>query len=625
MVKAYYYFSLGPVQEFVGKARRLRDYWTGSYLLSYLSKHAMEEVCKNGGQIVFPPFSKDKESIEAYKNDEIGSFPNRFQAVVPMNFDPTCCEKRIKEIWREIAEYVWTKHISGIAPLGRNTKEIWNRQVEGFWHMTWVMSDEENDALLDIRKNWRSYVPTVEPGDKCTLFGNLQEISGYIGSSMKGEVTKQKLFWKRMQSELASLDLKDGERLSAIALIKRVFPRVYNEFEKTTFPENFPSTTYMSAISWMERSVKEEKKLAVEFLKEARNLKGSDSEAKADIRCLNNVAGDNKALKNFISLDGNFFYSHTLLNDILWGNRDRSIRESLDNKLKKINERIGFEPDTYYALLSMDGDKIGAILQENRDRKTEISQAITAFSKSVPGIIKANNGRVIYAGGEDVFAILPVYTAIDAAIEMRKKYSKLFEEVFGSNELATISAAIIFAHHHAPLTKVYSEIQVLLDREAKKKYGRSTLAISTWNTGGPDLVWAMPWQCFLEDETGENVLRNLAKNLAGINDGEGISNSFIYNIRRDLNLFGDESSCFKEDEILEILTAEFIKAKAKSSKELSLDQVQSCMKDLLKVCSIYYRDEKGQIKKQKTLNFDGALLVKFLARRWYVDDQDMGV
>lgn len=609
MTKRYFYFSLGPVQEFVGKARRLRDYWTGSYLLSYLTKLAMDEVCKNRGHLIFPPYKENNKPTEANKNHEIGSFPNRFQADVPAGFEPTCCEKRVKDTWEKIAEYVWVEYISEVASLGKNTKEIWDRQVEGFWYMQWVIADEENDALLDIRKNWRSHLPTVEPGNKCTLLGNLQEISGYIRSSKKGEGEKQKIFWEKMRSKLALLDLKEGERLSAVALIKRIFPRVYNEFEKTIFPENFPSTTYMSAVSWVKAVIKKEE-LAIDFLKEARKLKEVSSEAKVGIQCLDELAKDNKDLKGFISLDGNCFYSHTLLNDNLWGDGDRIIRENLESKVRNISRKIGFEPDTYYALLSMDGDKIGAILQDNKDKKAKISETISAFSESVPGIIKNHSGRVVYAGGEDVFAILPVDTAINAAVELRRKYTELFEPVFDSKEIPTISAAIIFAHHHAPLTKVYNEIQSLLDNVAKDEYGRASLAISTWNTGGRDLVWAMPWQEFVED-TKDNLISRLAVKFGKAKETESISNSFIYNIQRDLSLFTDKDSFLSDEEILKLLTAEYIRSRAKSNKNLTKEQVQPHMRELLKMCSIYYHDDKGMIEKQKGFNVDGALLVKF--------------
>jgi CRISPR-associated protein Cmr2 len=39
--KTCLHFSLGPVQGFVAQARRTRDFWAGSFILSYLAGQAM--------------------------------------------------------------------------------------------------------------------------------------------------------------------------------------------------------------------------------------------------------------------------------------------------------------------------------------------------------------------------------------------------------------------------------------------------------------------------------------------------------------------------------------------------------------------------------------------------------
>ena len=45
---AFLSFSLGPVQSFIASARTVRDLWTGSYLLSYLTFEAMKPVLEEG-------------------------------------------------------------------------------------------------------------------------------------------------------------------------------------------------------------------------------------------------------------------------------------------------------------------------------------------------------------------------------------------------------------------------------------------------------------------------------------------------------------------------------------------------------------------------------------------------
>ncbi len=46
--------AVGPVQGFIAAARRTRDLWFGSHLLSEISKAAAKSVHDDGGRLVFP-------------------------------------------------------------------------------------------------------------------------------------------------------------------------------------------------------------------------------------------------------------------------------------------------------------------------------------------------------------------------------------------------------------------------------------------------------------------------------------------------------------------------------------------------------------------------------------------
>lgn len=46
--------SIGPVQDFIASARRSRDLWFGSHLLSELSKVAAKTIVNQKGEIIFP-------------------------------------------------------------------------------------------------------------------------------------------------------------------------------------------------------------------------------------------------------------------------------------------------------------------------------------------------------------------------------------------------------------------------------------------------------------------------------------------------------------------------------------------------------------------------------------------
>jgi len=55
-MKHLFLVSVGPVQTFIASARRTRDLWFGSWLLSELSKAAAHEIVNNrpGNRLIFP-------------------------------------------------------------------------------------------------------------------------------------------------------------------------------------------------------------------------------------------------------------------------------------------------------------------------------------------------------------------------------------------------------------------------------------------------------------------------------------------------------------------------------------------------------------------------------------------
>jgi CRISPR-associated protein Cmr2 len=57
--------SIGPVQDFIAAARRTRDLWFGSHMLSEIAKAAALAVHNAGGELIFPhPGSREKLSPE---------------------------------------------------------------------------------------------------------------------------------------------------------------------------------------------------------------------------------------------------------------------------------------------------------------------------------------------------------------------------------------------------------------------------------------------------------------------------------------------------------------------------------------------------------------------------------
>ncbi|VVB63950.1 CRISPR-associated protein [uncultured archaeon] len=58
-----YVLSIGPVQDFIAAARRTRDLWFGSHLLSEISKAAAKEITKSGGLLIFPDLKEGNKDL----------------------------------------------------------------------------------------------------------------------------------------------------------------------------------------------------------------------------------------------------------------------------------------------------------------------------------------------------------------------------------------------------------------------------------------------------------------------------------------------------------------------------------------------------------------------------------
>src|SRR5690349_13716188 len=65
MAKYLFLFTIGPVQDFIAAARRTRDLWAGSQLLSELSRTAAKALRDDyDAQLIFPAPSKQGKELK---------------------------------------------------------------------------------------------------------------------------------------------------------------------------------------------------------------------------------------------------------------------------------------------------------------------------------------------------------------------------------------------------------------------------------------------------------------------------------------------------------------------------------------------------------------------------------
>ncbi len=636
----FFHFTFGPVQGFVAQARRTRDFWAGSFLLSWLAGVAMAEVQRQGGEISFPVPPNDylnwitsgKGSGEAPRQ---GAIPNRFKAYsakVPVDFDGGLVAKCIREAWQALAEHVWQRdHLAEIA--AEKTRAIWERQNAGFWDISWVVTDDDLDvSVMDQRKNWRThYALDAEPGVKCMVMEGWQELSG---SERPGaQVTR---FWQDVRDGMES-DFAEGEALCALAYVKRRFVRFFESFGATlssglaikgwVLSPGMPSVSYMAAVHWLEQIVRDCSVEEIDsLLASARKVRPQQDEWNTHIACLKDAAGDWSAdnpRRRLLSLDGNLLFRHVHENPAAY---DLPVRETEElartlARIKSNRPQGGAPLSPFYAILLMDGDSLGSHMADKSKQKS-ISTSLDAFTQAVPAVVERHNGFLIYAGGDDVLAILPLEDALQCAAAVRACYLQSFK---ASGIPTTISAAVNFAHVKMPLGKVLSDSHDLLDAVAKDGAGRDAVAVRVWKPSGMVLQWAQPWEIALASQDASRTtleeLTDTFRRTVEASDAR-FSSKFFFKIEQQFALLnpaaGQRTALLDESEATALLAVDFVSS-ADNARVVNLQSAKEFIKPLLEQCRTVTRDpgksDKGQWSKSKALTADGAMLVRFLAEK----------
>ena len=609
---AIIYFSITPVQSFIAEARKTRDLWSGSFLLSYLSGCAMMGV-GNDGKIIDPYLGNENPIWNHLKNGGIqsnsmvtGSLPNQFIVEVDdnkINEVADNCIHKFNECWNMIAEKIYDKYLKQLEEAYPETKKIWNRQVKNYWNIMWVAEDYQ---ALKGRKNWKWKDLEAEPGDHCSIMANYQELSGYIRKNNKD---KQDEFWGSIRKKAGKLDLDEDERLCAIAFIKRFFPKIAKEAINWDLNvKNWPSTVYMAAVPWFRKNS------INGFGDEYYNKVCSDDEDYVK----NEKIPENIGLitnNKLPTLNGNFFFIETLSSEKATPLKGEEKRQELIKMLKNLHGESTHEnnkPSPYYALLLMDGDNIGKTKAEG-DPKV-VSKSLSKFSNNVGNIVKRFNGVTIYAGGDDVLAMLPADTAIDCAHELYKAFKEMFKEIDVS-----ISAGIVISHYHQPLKKVYMEAKSLLENVAKEQNGKNSIAISVLKGSEKHLQWVTNWKLFND----ENLLKNAVAYMADI------SKSMIYSIRETLiqllnNYKGEAGTPFDiamslgepvEPIFEKLLLSDMLRSREKKDKkadEKSKTSDEDKIKAIIQFCMVNPNNNDNN-KEGHKFQIDGLFLLKFLS------------
>jgi CRISPR-associated protein Cmr2 len=530
-----------PVQDFIAEARRTRDLWAGSYLLSYLAGRALHAAVAAGGTVVSPDIAQNQmyaqvgaslagRSAPDAAHPRVGTLPNHFEIEAPPEGAVGVATGAVDAwngAWLGAARAVWS---AAIGPWADDVTEvIWARQVGGDgdsaaspWEGHWVVGDYNH---LQRRKWLRAFARPAEAGMKCTMCGRRE--------ALRTRDSDPRAFWAavhqrlRAQGRAFDIDADGRERLCAVCAVKRFYPTVRDALP-WRIAEQYPSTATIATLPWrravLEAVAQGDGELAAALEAYLGALAAANSRmggllAFGAAAMFPHLAGlvtqDGPA--DLLAYDGGLFCPEVVSNprtELPEGDRP-VILDKLEALLEKAC-RAGIRPPSrFFALVAMDGDRLGQLMHVAGARKAAVSAALQGFADHArdvvedvtPGAGGPMLGRVVYAGGDDLLALFPVETALGAADRLRRLYSELVGAAVSGTAAGdaaaggaaeggarpTISAGLVYAHMHTPLQVVVRRAYAVLNDEAKEAAGRNAFAVEVWKRNGAALSFSRAW------------------------------------------------------------------------------------------------------------------------------------
>ena len=470
MTKYLITFSVGPVQGFIASARRSRDLWSGSWLLSELSKTCAKTLKEQGATLIFPHIQHDSDLIE---NSDF-SVGNKIQVIVEadnleqLKSHIDAAKQATHQRFREEAENA-KNALSGFDNQLR--LDIWNNQASDHHddyveiQVAWAKIDGDNgyhDAVQKVgrvlasRKATRDFKPSAS-----TPYQPERMIPKSSLDGMRETVIQED---KQIKDGLRKkLSLSISEQLDVAGVVKRL------GFGKKA--EQFTPITRVMSDAWIsEIAQKQPDKLD--------NIKHTYEEL-VRLVVATRVKGNtenNKSIYSDFPYDAQLLYPSRLEVEIKkWQGRDDAIGDNLKrlkSALQPLYKQYG-EPYRYGVLLLADGDRMGELLDKAKTQNEHqtITQALSNFAGQVAHTMRKNRGHCIYAGGDDVLGFVPLNTAYDCADSLQQLFSSSLKDVaktLGVEEekSPTLSVGIAICHIMTPLS-VIRELAQHAEKHAK--------------------------------------------------------------------------------------------------------------------------------------------------------------
>lgn len=586
--------SIGPVQDFIAAARRTRDLWFGSHLLSELARTAARTLHADGvqlAQLIFPA----PENVNGLA--ENSGFPVANIVLVEILSENKHSPLQLADRCKEAVQAHWLKFAKDAyseaqeRSRGSVTDAIWQEQardvIETFAAWVPLAPLASADAYSSARKRLMSLLAAR----KATR--DFQAAKGHWSvpkSSLDG-ARESVLALNLSPSQRCRLGLTEGEQLDVVGLTKRL----------ARGRQSYPSVARVAADPWLRDAASKHSELLGRLCYAAKPL------VLTLISGVPEPDGRNPNYNNF-PFDGTILFSSRharIVKDagLSPEQGDTQLRQ-LKVALKELVDVLG-QPLPYLAVLAADGDQMGKTLNafQTADAHRKFSQKLAQFAQDAGQIVKNYYGVAIYTGGDDVLALLPVDNALKAARELCEKFIETVGKSAPPSEHPTLSVGLAIGHFMEPLEDLRA-YAIAAEQHAKRPRQEDTdstdhngIAIHVHPRSGADFSIRECWR-----EDGGSLDHRL-KCWAGFFDQAKLPKGLPYEIRTLADTFAGWSDA---ETLALALPAELRRILGR--KETKLDESERA----------WIGTRFDRVKEIKALE---ALALELLVARWLAPHQ----
>lgn len=532
--------SIGPVQDFIATARRCQDLWFGSWLLSELSAEVARglESEEDGCALVFPGKLADGAAVA---NKILADVPRGAGARAARN-----AEKRMRDHLEDVSRELFDRYAHRVdgAMQGQAKSKAWfhrdraMEQVRELIELQWVVvplgasyadARRQAEQLLALRKQTRTWpqTPGIAGVPKSSLDGVRESI---LDEAVYDEVSDE----ERQRAFL----VKKAERLCGVGLLKRVgleLPgREADVAWQRRMPQVFHSSSHVAAGPVLTRIASRGdigREAVATYLRALEGLgldisrfriRAGMARARADVRPPYRSSGSPVEADRTLGqdtrnpargYDGVLLFESRLEDAFTEASEvgcPREVAREAGKALRDLRHVLGLGADdsahAYYAFLQADGDRMGAVLdalakhgEAPIERHREMSARLDAFASAARDLVERHGGSLVYSGGDDVLALVPLHTVLDCAEALREGFEREVAAHVPAGLLdddgrplrPSLSVGIGVAHH---LDSMRDARALAKSAEtAAKDHGRNAIAIAVAKRAGSSRMLVGSW------------------------------------------------------------------------------------------------------------------------------------